>query len=106
MASVVELTVQDVTKAAEYYEALLAVNPQGRANDSATLMGDHLHLKLSRAAGGQKAASVTLPVTCGMFARILDGAMQAKCEISVKSAETAQFTDQFGHSWTLQCRLS
>jgi catechol-2,3-dioxygenase len=112
MAPVVELEVQDQTKAAGYYEALLAVNPQGQANGVVTLVGDHVTLKL-RAAGskvtgraGVAGSGISLPVTRGMFARVLDAAMQAKCEISVNSPEQVQFTDHNGQCWTLHCRLS
>lgn len=103
MAPVVELKVQDLAQAAQYYEGLLAVSPQGQANGTVTLVGDHVTLKLSAAAPAS-AADISLRVTCGMLARVLDAAMGAKCQISVKSPEMIQLTDRFGQRWTLQCK--
>lgn len=105
MAAVVELKVQDLAQAGEYYESLLAVNPQSSTGDAMTLVGDHVQLRLSETAGSP-AADSTLAVTSGMLARVLDAAMKAKCQIGVEGPERVRLTDQYGQRWTLQCHLS
>lgn len=102
MASVVDLTVADLAEAAEYYESLLAVNPEGKASNGATLVGDHLRVNLRKGAAG-KAADITVPVTAGMLARILDAAMKWQCAISIDSPQQVELTDRYGLRWTLRC---
>lgn len=105
MASVVDLAVVDLAVAVEYYESLLAVTPETKGSNSATLVGDHMRLNLRKSPPAAP-SDTTLQVTCGLLARILDAAMKANCTISAESPEQVKLTDQYGQQWTLRCHLS
>jgi hypothetical protein len=102
MASAVDVMVSDPVEAAEYYESLMAVTPEGKPGNSAVLAGDHLRLNLRKGAPAGP-ADTTLKVTCGMLARILDAAMKSQCAIAIESPEQVKLTDRFGQRWTLRC---
>jgi hypothetical protein len=102
MALAVDLTVADPVEAAEYYESLMAVTPEGKPGNSAVLAGDHLRLNLRKGSPASP-ADTTLKVTSGMLARILDAAMKSQCSIAVESPEQVRLTDRFGRHWTLRC---
>lgn len=108
MSSVVTVKVDDLAKAAEYYESLLAVTPVAGGCScccsAGKLVGDHMQINLT--AGKVESAATTLNVTSGMVARVLDTAMRAHCQISVESPERVRLVDQYNQQWTLQCRLS
>ncbi len=101
MASVVDVAVPDFAQAAEYYESLMAVTPDAGAGNVTSLSGDHLRINLRKAAA--KPAQITLQVTAGMLARILDSAMKWQCGIHVDSARQVTLTDRYEQRWTLCC---
>lgn len=105
MPAVVDVPVDNPQEAAQYYESLMAVTPAATSPGAATLVGDHLTLKLTKAAGAAP-GQTTLQVTPGMLARVLDMAMHTKCRITVNSAEEVQFADKYGRQWILRCRIS
>ena len=102
MASVVDLMVANPAEAAEYYESLMAITPDGKTGNGAALAGDHLRLNLRKGSAAGP-ADITLKVTPGMLSRILDVAMKSQCAIAVESAEQVKLTDRFGQRWTLRC---
>jgi uncharacterized glyoxalase superfamily protein PhnB len=104
MASVVDLAVANPAEAAEYYESLLAVTPEGKPGNDISLSGDHLRVNLRK--GNTSPAEITLNVTPGMLARILDAAMKWQCEITVGAPEQVKLTDRYARSWTLRCQVS
>ncbi len=105
MAAVVDLAVDDLTRAAEYYESLLAVNICSKDTNGAVLAGDHVEVRL-RPAGDGSRSQATLDVTPGMLARILDGAMKVRCTIDVESSTVVRFVDRYDQKWTLACHLT
>ncbi len=101
MASAVDVAVPDFAEAAEYYESLMAVDPDAAPGKGTSLAADHLRINLRKA--GPKHADIALKVTPGMLARILDAAMRWQCDITVDSASQVKLTDRYQQRWTLRC---
>ena len=104
MKNCVALPVVDLEKAVEYYGPLLAVVEASRSDNQVVLADEHLELTLKRT-DQVRPADVTLNVTPGMLARILDAAMTKAREINVDSPEQVRFSDVNGHRWTVCCRI-
>jgi len=105
MPAVVTIQVEDPAEAGKYYATLLGAVPAKESPEVVTLCDEHVQVDLQKA-NAPSPSEISLDLTPGMLARILDMAMKSHCQITVESESQVAFVDRYGHRWILRCCLA